>query len=449
MNEPFTLSTEVQTFFGIRTARVARFNGAFYTYEPSGAYREISEEVIRAEIRRACPWALTSAKVSNALDEIKSARVIDSHSVTLPCWIDEAGRAHPVGCVIVCANGILNPLTAQLTPHDDRLFILNALPCEFDPRAPTPQRWLRFLWEVFSGDSETITELQKMFGYLVSGDTKLQKIFAIIGPTRSGKGTLARVLEALIGASNVAGPSFGDLSRDFGMQSLIGKQLAVIADARVTHQTDRMAVAEKLLKISGEDSLDVPRKYLEPWHGRLSVRFLILSNELPALPDQSGALSARYVLFHTPNSFAGHEDRGLDAALRLELSGILLWALEGLRRLMAEGTIRTPASAREIMDEVDSLGSPIKAFAKERCTLAHDLWISKDDLWFAYQRWHQASGIPGHPLSKEMFSRSLKTAFPGRLKDYRPRSPDNAPRPMCWSGITAPLVTVGQPFGQP
>ena len=54
----------------------------------------------------------------------------------------------------------------------------------------------------------------------------------MVGPTRGGKGVIARILGALIGKRNVCGPTLNSLGGDFGLQPLIGKSLAVISDAR-------------------------------------------------------------------------------------------------------------------------------------------------------------------------------------------------------------------------
>ena len=40
-------------------------------------------------------------------------------------------------------------------------------------------------------------------GYLLTSDTRLQKILILVGPKRSGKGTIARVIRGLIGDENV------------------------------------------------------------------------------------------------------------------------------------------------------------------------------------------------------------------------------------------------------
>lgn len=443
--------TEAEAFFGARRTRLLRFNGAWLSYEPGGYYREVSEELIRAEIRRACGWKLKPADVNAALDEIRAETVVDHHAVTVPCWLANFPGMPPAADMIACANGLLHPITATLYQHTDAFLTFNALPYDFAPDAPAPALWWRFLDEVFDGDRESIGELQKLFGYAITLRTDLHKIFAIIGPTRSGKGTIGRVLEALVGRPNVCGPSFHKIGGDFGLQSFIGKQLAIIADARLGTRTDRVIVAERLLSISGEDSLDVARKGVTDWHGKLNTRLLILSNELPALPDPSGALAARFVAFHTPNSFLGREDRELTAKLIAELPGILNWSIDGLRRLAIDGRIVTPAAARDLIEGIETLGSPVKAFVSEYCQLHPDATVGKDALWSMYRGWHTTNGLPGHPLSKEMFGRALKTAFPGVVGDYRPRD-DNGRRSWHWSGINLdqnPDRTLSINYGTP
>jgi hypothetical protein len=54
----------------------------------------------------------------------------------------------------------------------------------------------------------------------------------MVGSTRGGKGAIARVLSALVGRQNVAGPTLNSLGGDFGVAPLIRKPLAIISDAR-------------------------------------------------------------------------------------------------------------------------------------------------------------------------------------------------------------------------
>ena len=45
-------------------------------------------------------------------------------------------------------------------------------------------------------------------------------------------------------------------------------------------RADQHAIAERILSITGEDSIDVDRKYKKAWTGQLQARFFVLSNEL-------------------------------------------------------------------------------------------------------------------------------------------------------------------------
>ena len=85
---------------------------------------------------------------------------------------------------------------------------------------------------------------------------------------------IARVLGAMVGKDNVAGPTLSSLQGDFGPAPLIGKSLAVISDARLNGRLGS-AVVERLLSVSGEDTLTVNIKYEQQWRGTLPSRFMV------------------------------------------------------------------------------------------------------------------------------------------------------------------------------
>jgi putative DNA primase/helicase len=122
---------------------------------------------------------------------------------------------------------------------------------------------VRFLTELFGQDHQAITALQDWFGYMLSPDTSQHKIFFIVGPRRSGKGTIARVQTALVGRDSVANPTLASLQTNFGIAPLIGKPVAIITDARLGGRSDQAAITERLLSISGEDALTIDRKHID------------------------------------------------------------------------------------------------------------------------------------------------------------------------------------------
>ena len=273
------------------------------------------------------PWRPNKKRVGDVLDALKSVRRIPDFDA--PFWVSEE---RPAPNHVVLRNGILDLDTGELNGHTPNLFTVNALDLDYDPAKPeAPTRWIRFLESLWPDDQKSIDTLQEVVGYLLGPDTSQQKIFLLVGPPRSGKGTILRVLTGLLGSQNVASPTLSWLTKDFGMQVLIGKSLATISDARFAG-ADRYVACERLLVISGEDNVTIPRKYREEWEGHLpplTVRFLIATNEVPKLPDSSGALAARFVPMVLKETFLGREDPGLTAALQEERAGIFSWGLEG------------------------------------------------------------------------------------------------------------------------
>ena len=257
--------------------------------------------------------------------------------------------SHPdPGDLIPFPNGILNWRTGEFHPATPMLFSPHAAGITYNPRADRPKRWHDFLNEVFKGETDQIETLQEVFGYCLTSDISFHKIFLLIGPKRSGKGTIAAVLQSLLAEGTVAGPNLASLSGTFGLQTLIGTQLAIIDDIRFGKSTDRALVSERLLTISGGGHVSVDRKFLGAWQGILRTKFLLISNQMPDFADNSGALAARFVSLETRDSFYGREDHGLHKRLLAEGSGILLWALEGTRRLFERDSFKETDMAREM-----------------------------------------------------------------------------------------------------
>jgi putative DNA primase/helicase len=361
------------------------------------------------------PFRPTKHDVDDVLDALKAEANL-STSLVLPAWLNEEPEL-PINEVLICQNGLLHLPTRERYPSTPQLFAPHALPVEFSPNAPKPERWHQFLSEVWPNDQRSIDTLQEWFGYLLTPDTRQQKIALLVGPKRSGKGTIARIIKALFGESGYCSPTLESLSQQFGLANLVGKSVAVVSDARL-RRSDTSTVAERLLSISGEDSQSVPRKYLPDWNGKLAIRFMILTNELPNIADAAGALASRYLVLRLINSFFGKEDPQLTDALLRELPGILNWAVAGWERLHHRGHFVQPKSARELIQELEELGSPILSFIRERCKVGAGHSVSVDSLFRAWKNWCESNGQ--HEGDKQSFGRDLRAAVPG-LKTTQPR----------------------------
>jgi P4 family phage/plasmid primase-like protien len=377
-------------------------------YQHKGTHYEMMEEAtIRAALykfldmckktdRRGnlIPFAPTPASVSAALDATKALVHLENHPNTKPpVWLSGYAQNKPEASKLISvANGLFHLEESVLLPHTLGFFTQNSLPFSYDQNALCPV-WEEFLQQLWGHDQQSIDCLQEMFGYILSGDTRQQKFFNIIGPRRSGKGTINKVLVALLGQHNTVAPELGELCDTFGLQPWLNKLLASFTDARAPER-NRNAVVSQLLRIVGGDTVTVNRKNKEAWNGYLPTRIVIYSNEVLQLTENSNALTGRMVVLRMTKSFYGKEDTDLADKLMAELSGIFNWSMVGLhRRLARGGRFLQPESALELLHVMEELSNPIGAFFEDVLVLDPEGEVDKDDLFTVFKKWSHAKNI--------------------------------------------------------
>jgi putative DNA primase/helicase len=392
-----------------------RWRGDWLRWEGSH-WSEIEDASIRAMIytqlehavykgaNSLVPWQPNRHRVSDVSDALAAVAFL-RNTAQLNTWLDDSDI--PAGELVACANGLLHVSRRKLYEHTPAFFNIAHVPFDYSSKARTPERWLKFLNDLWPGDPDSVAALQQWFGYVISGRTDLHKILLMIGPPRSGKGTIARILRKLIGERNTVGPTLASLEANFGLAPLIGKSLAVISDARLSRGHEG-PVVEKLLSISGEDTLTIDRKYKEPWTGPIPARLMIVSNELPKFGDASGAIVNRCIMLQMTQSWLDREDTRLTAKLAEEMPGIMNWALAGLARVVARNSISesdTSATARDILNDNSS---PISSFVRDCCYREGEVVV--DEVWHAWRTWCAENGHK--ESSKGTLGRDLHAIIP-------------------------------------
>lgn len=373
--------------------------------------------------RRLVPFNPTRSKISDMRHALESLVFVDD-TISPPCWIGEKkGERFPPREIVACANGLLHLPSGKFLGRRPDYMNMTALGVDYDENAPEPTRWLAFLDQLWPDDRESHQLLQEWFGLCLVPDTSYQKSLMIVGPKRSGKGTIARILNALHGAQNgVAWPSLSNLVERFGMEALLDKTIAIMPDLRVSGRIDTQQAIERFLQITGEDWVQVDRKNTSMIQTQIPVRFLLLSNLPPRLPDAGGAFASRVMAMRLEHSYFGHENLNLTDELLEELPGILLWAIEGWKRLKARGTFVQPKTGADLLEELAHLSNPLQAFVEERCELGADFSTYTDELFTQWRKWCEEEGRSGVG-EKSTFVRNMRAAYPS-LRTTRPRNPE-------------------------
>ncbi|WEX09639.1 phage/plasmid primase, P4 family [Chelativorans sp. AA-79] len=397
------------------------FNDEYYDWTGSG-YQLLDPRQVHADLvaiydgypvvvgeglERAA-WAASPTNLAGVISIVNGTCLLSRTDHQPPCWLD--GRQGATDNLVVFKNGVLDLDAGTLIPPTEALFCTNVLPFDYDPSVTEMPYFKAFLDQVFAHDAGAQNLLQEWFGYNLGTDTSHQKLLLIVGPRRSGKGTIGRLLQSLVGPANAVAPKLRQFGQNFGLQQLIGKSVAIVYEARTSSRDDRYAIAENLLSIVGEDPQSIDRKNKTAWQGKLNTRITLMSNEVPDLPDGAKALEARYLIIRLQESFVGRENRELGAKLTAELPAIMNWALAGLRRLRDVGSFSQSddADIRELISE-----TPLKQFVAERCHLSPDARCDKSELFREFRQWAAENNVPlSMGMQLQHFSRRLFEEFP-------------------------------------
>jgi P4 family phage/plasmid primase-like protien len=396
-----------------------RWNGSFYVFADP-------DEELRCEIGRFLDREVTLQNkdgefvapanwhMNNTLAAL-AAEVQLPATTSPPCWVGNRPPFLQGEHVIAFANGLLDMESGKVYSADPAYFNQSAMRVEYDEQAKC-DNWLRFLTQLWgadekrhvAADQESFDTLQEIMGYLLEETNDLEKMFMFIGPKRSGKGTVGRVLHGMLGRA-VVSPALSDFSYLFGLEQIIGKTLAIISDARLDAKEKPGVVVERLLSISGNGNPSIARKNKGAHTGATKTRFLFLANEILALPDVSGALAERTIPLRFRRSFAGHEDPELyEKKLKPELSAIFAWAVGGWRRLRERGgRFVIPDTASGLLDAFSETGNPLAEVLTEVFVLDPEAIRDKDVIYEAYSSW--MTNRDRKPATRDWFFRKLNS----------------------------------------
>lgn len=358
---------------------------------------------------------VTIPLVNNVMESMKALCFLQP-STTTDSWIHDG----PEDCVafenkILSLKGLFSGTEDEsefLFDHSPDWFSLSCLPYQFDHTARCP-RWIRFLEDVLE-EPDAIEALQRWFGYLLLPDCSLEKMLFVIGPTRSGKGTIMKVMMSLFGESQVAAPTLNGLIGQYALHGLLGKTISIIPDARLSKRADREAITERLLSVVANDPQDIERKYLSTLTGvRMNMRFTLFSNKLPELNDSTAAMVGRGVYLLMRKSYLGCEDLGLLDSLLAELPGILNWSIMGRNSMMDDFVIRQPESSDHLVRHMRVTMAPVAQFFQERCHVDarnDELSIDSKSLFDAWTDWAKSNAYVSKMTQTEFERRAIDVA---------------------------------------
>jgi putative DNA primase/helicase len=284
-------------------------------------------------------------------------------------------------------NGTLDLRTGELLAHDRKRLITKVGPVEYDPAAEAPA-FMAFLKCIFDSRPGLIEFVQRAVGYSLTGSVAERVLFILYGLGRNGKTTLLEALMAALGDYAARTPADTLLAKRDGsipndVARLKGSRLAAASEA---DQNRRLAEAT-IKGLTGGDRLIARFMRGEWFEFQPTFKLWLATNHKPIIKGTDPAIWDRIRLIpFTVRIPEEEQDKALIDKLRAEGSGILRWAVEGCLAWQRDGlgmAEEVEAATVSYRLEQDVLGQ----FLTERCYEAADTWVSKDDLFQAYEKW--------------------------------------------------------------
>lgn len=360
--------------------------------------------------------ALLRRYVGNVMEGDQLAKVTKSRiDGTVSLILDHApmlGRLNPPSKTVFFSNGAFNPETGTLAPHDPGNANSRTLATDYDPAAVAPA-WLAWLADIFQTEPERIGLLQEIMGWSLCRDNLgIEKAAIMIGPSRSGKGTIIRVMQALLqGAAGVF--HLPQLDSGKVLASMRENNVAIDPDTASPDKKNARQIVGLFKSITANEPISVQLLFTQKtWQGALDCKLLLAANSVPTMWDDSTATANRWIPLVFDRSFLGKEDPTLAERLITELPGIAVWALAGLQRLMAHGRFTMPESSLNELDNMIQSGSPVEQFIDECLTFGTDHRIADSTIWTAYGAWVARTGYEA--MARRNLMKALEDATRGR-----------------------------------
>ncbi|MFM0213678.1 phage/plasmid primase, P4 family [Paraburkholderia sediminicola] len=305
-------------------------------------------------------------------------------------------------------NGILDLRTGTLLAPSPSLRVTKRCPVEFRPDA-TPLTFRKFIKRITRGAPALRPFLRRWAGYVLTGQTSEQCFLFLYGLGRNGKTTFAELLQWLLG--DYAGPlptstlmmekSDPGASRP-DLMLLQGRRLALASELE-----EGAKFAEAAIKaMTGGDTMQARNPYGLYASWQATHKLMITGNHKPLISGSDFGMWRRLLLIPFMETITDDEcDEDLIEKLRAEGSGVLNWALAGLRDWQQQG-LNPPAVVRQAVAAYRSDMDILKQWMDDHVQQAPGAVTPTADLYRAYQTWARDAGWK-NPMTRAAFGRRL------------------------------------------
>jgi len=347
--------------------------------------------------------------------------------------------------LICLQNGILNIDTLKVDKFTPSIVFLNKINASYNPTADCPKikEFLKQVlmkreeWGDEGADRTDLITIQEFTGYLLYKKIIFNRAVMLYGEGENGKSTCINLIKKFLDVKNISNIAIQKLeSNNFAVSHLEGKLANLHSDLPKT----ALKETSKFKQLTGGDSVNAEKKFKDTYSFTPYAKMMFAANTLPMTYDDTRAFWRRWLIFNFPNCFEENKEgtkKNIIEELTTEgeLSGMLNWAIEGLKRLLTKQKFTINKSTNEIREEYIRRSDSIGAFILDRIIETPGKHIIKKILYQAYVDYCRKRAYD--MVTENVFHRRFLQK--ANVREFHPQGKDRK-QESAWSGVMFKMV---------
>jgi phage/plasmid-associated DNA primase len=304
-----------------------------------------------------------------------------------------------LACVKNCTIDLLAGVGREHSPED---YLTDQLPITYDPTKPCHE-FIKYLESITPNAIDRLTLVDYLVTMLIR--RPFPYVLFLLGLGRNGKGVYEDIMNALFGIKNVRQIPPAELSKNTFAKGYIQNARASVASEEEGDE-GKMVIGTSFMKqASGKGVIDTDVKNKDRKQFLAVCQFVVFSNTMPFIKDQSMGWIERFIKIDLPYIFVSNpinpleKKRDDDLAEKItspdELSGILNLLMFRAKAIGKSNTI-IKRPGREMFDEYAKQSNSLQTFWEAFCENAADsfevAYCTEDLHKNYYTKWCIATG---------------------------------------------------------
>jgi P4 family phage/plasmid primase-like protien len=320
--------------------------------------------------------------------------------------------------LLVVKNGTVDLRTGKLRPSRPEDNNTRCADVTYDPNAGCPE-WLEHIKLVTSrrrpdgtlvADPELARFVQRWIGYTLTGSTDEQKLFFGFGKGNNGKNVLIETVLDLMGDYAIKqSPKL--VLGDGNEHSTIIADLAGVRMVFIDETPKGKVNDSRLKELTGSKKIRARKIAQDSFEFKVKFKLWLAGNNKPRVTDTTEGFWRRLDLVPFDAEIPPERRvKDYGKVLQAEWSGILNWALEGLKSYLELGGVGAPNRVRDAVTEYREQENVFGQFVEDTFVAGTTgAWYPTKFLRRVYELWCADEGVT-HPLGAQHMAQELRQA---------------------------------------